>query len=126
MMKKAIFTNEETFKNGAMDELSILQTAGFSLVIVSNQSGLDEGLFNEMDPDLDLSESWMIGDTLDDIEAGSRAGCHTILINSGQETNWRITANCIPDFVVTNLQDAARLILASEQQAVITERKYVT
>ena len=34
--------------------------------------------------DIDLSASWMIGDILDDIEAGRRAGCRTILARCRQ------------------------------------------
>lgn len=30
--------------------------------------------------EIDLKESWMIGDTDSDIEAGRRAGCHTLLV----------------------------------------------
>ena len=37
---------------------------------------------------LDLPRSWMIGDILDDIEAGRRAGCRTALIDNGNETEW--------------------------------------
>lgn len=33
------------------------------------------------DLNIDLSNSWMIGDSLSDIEAGRRAGCNTILLN---------------------------------------------
>ena len=32
---------------------------------------------------IDLSRSWMIGDILDDIEAGNRAGCRTALVDLG-------------------------------------------
>ena len=34
----------------------------------------------------DLSRSWMIGDIPDDIEAGQRAGCRTVLLDVGNET----------------------------------------
>jgi D-glycero-D-manno-heptose 1,7-bisphosphate phosphatase len=37
------------------------------------------------DHDLDLSSSWFIGDVLDDVEAGNRAGCRTILVDLGTE-----------------------------------------
>lgn len=33
--------------------------------------------------------SWIIGDILDDIEAGHRAGCRGVLIDNGNETEWR-------------------------------------
>ncbi|MDR7299769.1 histidinol-phosphate phosphatase family protein [Pelomonas aquatica] len=38
---------------------------------------------------LDLSRSWMVGDTLDDVEAGHRAGAGGFLLRSGGETVWR-------------------------------------
>ncbi len=38
------------------------------------------------DYQVDLNPSWMIGDILHDVEARNRAGCHTILINNGGET----------------------------------------
>ena len=38
---------------------------------------------------LDLQRSWMVGDTLDDVEAGRRAGCRALLLDSGGETLWR-------------------------------------
>lgn len=38
---------------------------------------------------IDLAQSWMVGDTLDDVEAGHRAGCRALLFDSGGETVWR-------------------------------------
>ncbi len=38
------------------------------------------------DLDIELQHSWLIGDTCDDVEAGNRAGCHTILVNGGRES----------------------------------------
>ncbi len=34
---------------------------------------------------LDLASSWFVGDILDDVEAGLRAGCRTILVDLGTE-----------------------------------------
>lgn len=34
---------------------------------------------------LDLLSSWFIGDILDDVEAGHRAGCRTVLVDLGTE-----------------------------------------
>ena len=34
---------------------------------------------------IDPSRSWMVGDILDDIEAGNRAGCRTVLVDLGTE-----------------------------------------
>jgi D-glycero-D-manno-heptose 1,7-bisphosphate phosphatase len=34
---------------------------------------------------IELSRSWMVGDILDDIEAGNRAGCQSVLVDLGTE-----------------------------------------
>ncbi len=54
--------------------------------------------------------SWMIGDILNDVEAGRRAGCRTILLNRGTETKWQLSPNRIPDFIAPDLLQAARII----------------
>lgn len=58
-----------------------------------------------------LPGSWMIGDILNDIEAGHRAGCRTILIDNGNETEWKTGSLRQPDFTAANLADAAHIIL---------------
>jgi histidinol-phosphate phosphatase family protein len=58
----------------------------------------------------DLSRSWMIGDILDDIEAGRRAGCRTVLLDVGNETVWRMTALRQPNYRCADLLEAARII----------------
>lgn len=58
-----------------------------------------------------LEQSWMIGDILDDVEAGNRAGCHTILLNNGGETEWLPGAQRTPDFTVSRFEDAESIIL---------------
>ena len=59
-----------------------------------------------------LQHSWMIGDILDDIEAGRRAGCRTMLINYGNETEWRQGDLRVPDAVAVNWLQAASMIAA--------------
>src|SRR5690606_33403164 len=44
------------------------------------------------DQQIDLPRSWLVGDILDDIEAGRRAGCRTVLIDNGNETEWALNA----------------------------------
>ncbi|HEV7822758.1 MAG TPA: HAD-IIIA family hydrolase [Burkholderiales bacterium] len=61
---------------------------------------------------IDLACSWMVGDILDDIEAGRRAGCTTILVDRGNETEWRRSAVREPHFSVAGIDEAARLISA--------------
>jgi histidinol-phosphate phosphatase family protein len=59
---------------------------------------------------VDLRGSWMIGDILDDIEAGRRAGCRTILLDVGHETEWRAGEQRVPHHVVADLGEAAAVI----------------
>jgi D-glycero-D-manno-heptose 1,7-bisphosphate phosphatase len=35
--------------------------------------------------DIDLARSWFVGDILDDVEAGNRASCRTVLVDIGSE-----------------------------------------
>jgi histidinol-phosphate phosphatase family protein len=59
-----------------------------------------------------LRHSWMIGDILDDVEAGRRAGCRTMLVDNGNETEWQLSATRRPDCIVADLSQAAAMILA--------------
>lgn len=59
---------------------------------------------------LDLAQSWMIGDILDDVEAGHRAGCRSVLLDVQSETEWDMTALRTPDVVVSDLDAASRHI----------------
>jgi D,D-heptose 1,7-bisphosphate phosphatase len=161
--------NKVTLSDGVIEGLQILQSHGYLLVIVSNQSGIAQGFFsveelnvvqeriNRMcskmgiyldgfyycphhpdgivsgydeecdcrkpkpgllqkaadDMDIDLSRSWMIGDILDDVEAGKRAGCKSILINNGNETEWHPGENRMPEYFAKDLTEAAKLIVAA-------------
>lgn len=60
---------------------------------------------------IDLTRSWLIGDILDDIEAGNRAGCRTVLVDSGNETEWCLTPHRQPHHLALTLRQAARQIL---------------
>ena len=122
---------------GAGAALRNMKNAGYKLIVISNQSGVARGLFEEKDlfpvnccirsllgaydvsidafyycphgpgdgcecrkpmpgmilraasdHDVDLQISWMIGDILNDVEAGNRAGCRTIHLDNGNETEW--------------------------------------
>jgi D-glycero-D-manno-heptose 1,7-bisphosphate phosphatase len=61
--------------------------------------------------DIDLSKSWMIGDILNDVEAGKRAGCKTILIDNGNETEWILNYARNPLFILKKLRAAANKII---------------
>lgn len=68
------------------------------------------------DFNIDLKESWMIGDILNDVEAGKNAGCRSILIDNGNETEWLAGNNRVPDHSVKNINEAALLILNEKHQ----------
>ncbi|HVH39824.1 MAG TPA: HAD-IIIA family hydrolase [Gemmatimonadaceae bacterium] len=65
----------------------------------------------------DLRGSWMIGDTLDDVEAAHRAGCRAAFVDNGGETEWVALFSPLrrPDVVATDLGEAVRLILAHHE-----------
>lgn len=67
------------------------------------------------DHDIDLARSWFIGDILNDVEAGRTAGCRTILIDNGNETEWILERSRLPNHIVENLTQAARIVAAIDQ-----------
>jgi D,D-heptose 1,7-bisphosphate phosphatase len=154
-----------TLSEGAIPSLLRLKELGYLLIVISNQSGVAHGYFEEealeavkkelgvllgdagidgfyycphhpegtidiysvacdcrkpqpgmilkaaKDFNIDLPASWMIGDILADSEAGNRAGCKTILIDNGNETEWDMEGQRRPTFIVKNLEEASKLIL---------------
>jgi D,D-heptose 1,7-bisphosphate phosphatase len=66
--------------------------------------------------DIDLSRSWMIGDILHDVEAGHRAGCASVLIDNGNETEWQMSALRQPDIVAADLLAAAQAICMQQRR----------
>jgi D,D-heptose 1,7-bisphosphate phosphatase len=147
--------------------LQRLQTAGYKLIVISNQAGVARGYFVEdaldgviaalrnqlsafgvmldgfyycphhpdgsvttyaidcdcrkpqpgliqraaRDHNIDLSQSWMVGDILNDVEAGNRAGCRTLLIDRGNETEWLTGPFRTPTATVSSLVEMADYIL---------------
>jgi D-glycero-D-manno-heptose 1,7-bisphosphate phosphatase len=155
------------FRDDAGAALLSLQEAGYRLLLVSNQAGIEAGRFQESElaqvwesikaelgfkdvaltgiyycphgvssecdcrkpkpgmleraaaeHEIDLQASWMIGDILDDVEAGQRAGCRTILLDVGSETEWQDSPWRRPTFVAENLSQAAQHILDSDGKSV--------
>ena len=56
---------------------------------------------------IDLERSWLVGDILHDVEAGRRAGCRTVLLLNGHETEWVLTPRRRPHYVAADLAQAA-------------------
>jgi D-glycero-D-manno-heptose 1,7-bisphosphate phosphatase len=59
---------------------------------------------------LDLSRSWVIGDTETDVLAGKAAGCRTVLVGAPP-------ADVSPDLVASSLAEASRRITSSAASA---------
>jgi D-glycero-D-manno-heptose 1,7-bisphosphate phosphatase len=159
------------FNKGAVEALQKMKALGFLLIVVSNQSGVARGYFDESallalkdhlmimlkehgvgldaiyfcphHPDgkivpyntdcscrkpkpgmllraaetfgIDLAQSWMIGDILNDVEAGNRAGCKTMLLNNGNETEWEVSQNRRPTVTISTFAEAAEIIIHQRQ-----------
>ncbi len=161
------------FTENATRGLCLLHDLGYRLIVVSNQSGVAHGYFQEtaltaveqrlramlaetcnipltgfyycphhlngivkqyaiacdcrkpapglllraaQEHHIDLIHSWLIGDILDDIEAGKHAGCRTILLDperseAASKDAGAVTTLREPDYRVANLDQAAQKIL---------------
>ena len=63
---------------------------------------------------IDLTRSWMVGDGLNDVQAGRRAGCKTCLVTSlkiEQVERFFSLEDAMPDQIAGNLDQACSLIL---------------
>jgi D-glycero-D-manno-heptose 1,7-bisphosphate phosphatase len=63
---------------------------------------------------ISLERSWMIGDILNDVEAGNRAGCRSILLNNNNETEWDMAGYRKPFAVAADMEAAARIIIETD------------
>ncbi|HLJ09615.1 MAG TPA: HAD family hydrolase [Planctomycetaceae bacterium] len=158
---------------GALEGLRLMHSAGYRLVLISNQAGISQGRFTAdelslvadrlrailaglglslhgfyfcphdpagtiapysidcdcrkpqpgmllraaADLDIDLRRSWMIGDILDDVEAGNRAGCRTVLVDNGGETQWLRSPWRKPTLIAADLEAAARGMIGAGEVA---------
>jgi len=60
---------------------------------------------------LDLSRSWLAGDSERDIAAGKAAGCRTVLLRNDSTGTGRTTGLSAPDAVASDLAQAAAIML---------------
>lgn len=66
------------------------------------------------DLSLDLTRSWFVGDILDDVEAGNRAGCRTVLVDLGTEQPPQQLLRT-PTFVARSTRHALHIIQQIEE-----------
>jgi len=66
---------------------------------------------------VDLARAWFIGDTWMDVVAGRRAGCRTIMVGPEHRDAHELPDSKRPDHAVSDLLDAARIILAEDARS---------
>ncbi len=73
----------------------------------------------EGDFDISLSDSYMVADTIEDVEMAKNLGCKTVLVCTGRgreeirhQTEW----NMRPDYILADLSSAAEMILKLEDK----------
>ena len=170
---------ELTLYPGVGAALAPFQARGFRLVVVTNQSGLAHGYFDEsaltrmhehlraelardgiqldgvyhcphhpdgvvselavqcncrkpgpgmvrravQDLAIDPSRSWFIGDILDDVEAGHQAGCRTVLVDLGTESEPALPIR-LPDYVARDILHALAIVASVEGWSGETDLAY--
>lgn len=72
---------------------------------------------------LNVEQSWFVGDILDDVEAGNRAGCRTILVDLGTESLPEQPLRC-PNYVARDTLHALGIICAVEGYGLATDLAY--
>ena len=84
--------------------------------IESNLRKPNAGMFflAEKELDIDLEQSWMIGDSYRDIKAGKAAGCHTILVDVPGKIREKKSTDPEPDRKAVNLREAVNIIRMHE------------
>jgi D,D-heptose 1,7-bisphosphate phosphatase len=60
--------------------------------------------------DIDLGQSWMVGNSNRDVEAGLKAGCKTILINNPRHPEQHKLGEPKPDYRAVNIKEAANIV----------------
>jgi D-glycero-D-manno-heptose 1,7-bisphosphate phosphatase len=68
---------------------------------------------------IDLHRSWCVGDILHDVEAGRRAGCRTVLLCTGHETEWHLGPRRVPHAIARDFDEAVAVILAQTNRDAI-------
>lgn len=73
---------------------------------------------------LSLADSWLVGDILDDVDAGHRAGCRSVLVDLGTESPPSAPERR-PDYIARDTRHALRLIQSIERGEATAESDYL-
>ncbi len=78
----------------------------------SNLRKPDSGMLEKAaaELDIDLNQSWMIGDSYRDVQAGKKAGCQTILVDVPGKTREMQADDPTPDRKAVNLREAVNIV----------------
>ena len=60
--------------------------------------------------DIELTDSWLVGDSARDIDAGKTAGCTTILIENATHNRTLEPGATTPDYTAVNIKEVANII----------------
>jgi len=60
--------------------------------------------------DIDLSQSWVVGNSTRDIEAGLRTGCKTILLDNPSRNKKLVPGQANPDYGAVNMKEAVNIV----------------
>jgi D-glycero-D-manno-heptose 1,7-bisphosphate phosphatase len=63
--------------------------------------------------DIDLSLSWMVGDIVNDVKAGKRVGCNTVLVTNGNVAE----KTGVAKYKARNLAEAAKKIVRAKDKS---------
>lgn len=77
------------------------------------------------DLDIDLEQSWMIGNSYSDITAGAGAGCRTILISSSAKLPRRSRSDARPDKTAANIKEATNIIKMFQRENLVDRKSVV-
>lgn len=66
--------------------------------------------------DLELQTSWMIGDSIRDVQAGRKVGCKTILLEPVTHEKKTFDPNSRPDYQAVNITEAVNIIKHYERE----------
>jgi D-glycero-D-manno-heptose 1,7-bisphosphate phosphatase len=76
------------------------------------------------DLDIDLKQSWMIGNSYSDVAAGLKAGCKTILISSSASPPQKKKSDPKPDKIAVNIKEAVNIVKMYQRKGkVVRPRK---